>query len=264
MKQSGGNDNCCSISTCDIFDFMAQHVGLTVIHPGGFKATKKLATYLRINEHSKVIDIACGKGTTAFLLAEMYKCQVIGIDISENLIEEARYLNKRKGLEKKVTFEIGDATKLPYSDNEFDIAISQAMLILVKNKIQAIRETNRILKKGGSGGWIELSWKKAINPQFFDEVSHVLCAYCMTNVCTYDEWQKIFEEAGILDIKIEKENESRSNYLGTIRDEGLRNTCRIMFHTIVNKEIRDRIKLMNQFFKSHNDYFGFGIFHYQK
>ena len=86
----------------------------------------------------------------------------------------------------------------------------------------------------------------------------------MTNVCTYDEWKKIFEQAGIPNIQIEKGNEFRSNYLGRIMDEGLGNTIRIMLNTMKSKEIRNRMRVMNRFFKEYDDYFGFGIFHYQK
>ena len=66
---------------------MAKYVGLTVIHPGGLKATQQLSSFLNINRDTKVIDIACSEGTTAFSLAEKYDCNVIGIDISEDLIE---------------------------------------------------------------------------------------------------------------------------------------------------------------------------------
>lgn len=55
----------CHVETCDIFDFMARHVGITVIHPGGFDATRRLAESCRLSPRTRVIDIACGKGTSA-------------------------------------------------------------------------------------------------------------------------------------------------------------------------------------------------------
>ena len=42
----------CAVDKCDIFDFMASHVGLTVIHPGGLKATAALAEALKIGPDS--------------------------------------------------------------------------------------------------------------------------------------------------------------------------------------------------------------------
>jgi cyclopropane fatty-acyl-phospholipid synthase-like methyltransferase len=58
------------VVTCDIFDFMAPHVGMTVIHPGGFDATRRLAESCHTNPQTRVVDIACGKGTSVVYLAE--------------------------------------------------------------------------------------------------------------------------------------------------------------------------------------------------
>lgn len=94
MEDCSCNNQCNSVAKCDIFDFMAKHVGMTVIHPGGFEATNKLIKSLKISSDSKVIDIACGKGTSAMLIAEKYGCNVVAIDIDEKLIEEAKHLTK--------------------------------------------------------------------------------------------------------------------------------------------------------------------------
>jgi cyclopropane fatty-acyl-phospholipid synthase-like methyltransferase len=75
-------DRKCSIEQGDIFDFMANHVGLTVIHPGGFDATRRLLASCYMDMNSKVLDIGCGKGTTSILLAQDYGCSVVGLDLS--------------------------------------------------------------------------------------------------------------------------------------------------------------------------------------
>jgi cyclopropane fatty-acyl-phospholipid synthase-like methyltransferase len=73
---------------------------MTVLHPGGFEATDRLAKLCHINRDTRVLDIACGKGTSAVYLAKKYGCKVEGIDSDKNLITQARNLAKRKGLEK--------------------------------------------------------------------------------------------------------------------------------------------------------------------
>ena len=88
----------CTVEKCDIFDFMALHVGLTVIHPGGLKATAALAEGLKIGPDSRVCDIGCGKGTGAVFLADRYGCKVSGIDLYPELIEQANSLARRKEL----------------------------------------------------------------------------------------------------------------------------------------------------------------------
>jgi uncharacterized metal-binding protein len=57
-------DHCCNEETCDMFEFMSEHVGLKILHPGGMDATKQMLSYLKLHEGLKVLDIACGKGRT--------------------------------------------------------------------------------------------------------------------------------------------------------------------------------------------------------
>ena len=42
----------CSVGTCDIFDFITQHVGMAVLHPGGLKATKELIKACHIDKNT--------------------------------------------------------------------------------------------------------------------------------------------------------------------------------------------------------------------
>lgn len=266
MEDCSCNTECKSVAKCDIFEFMAKHVGMTVIHPGGFDATKKLVKSLNITADSKVIDIACGKGTTAILIAEQYGCNVVAIDIDEKLIEEAKYLTKKKGLENKITYYIGDALKLPFNDNEFDVAVSQAMLVLVDDKIKAIQEANRVIKKGGVAGWLELSWKKEITKDFIEKVSTVICAYCMTNVSTFDGWKKIFNEAGITNLNVIPLDftPNSGGFIGMMKDEGFFRSISIMINIMNNKEISNRMQVMSKFFKENSEVFGCGIYYFRK
>lgn len=261
---NGCENDCNSISKCDIFDFMATYVGLTVIHPGGFNATGKLLDALNIDKNKKVVDIACGKGTTAIYIAEKYGCDVTAIDISEELIEEARYLSSKKGVSKQIKFIVGDAMNLPFEDNEFDVAVSQAMLVLVDDKIQTIKETNRVIKRGGLAGWLELSWKKETTKDFLDYVSNVLCSYCMTKADTYDGWNSIFEKAGITNLKTYKYSFNNGNMFDMIKDEGIMNTFRVFCKYLSNQDVRDRMQLIDNTFKKYADYFGYGIYVFQK
>ena len=153
VEKTCTEDTKCSIAQCDIFDFMANHVGLTVIHPGGFEATHKLLKSCHMDQGSKVLDIGCGKGTTSVLLAQKYGCNVVGLDQSENLLHQATALAKRKGLENKVSFRVGDALNLPFANGEFDRAFGQAVLILVGDKKKAIQEALRVTKPGGYIGF---------------------------------------------------------------------------------------------------------------
>jgi len=253
-----------SVAECDVFDFMANHLGLTVIHPGGLKATEKLEEELQIDSKTKVLDIACGKGSTAFYFAEKYGCSVVGIDISEKLIKEAKDTCREKKLDKKVKFIVGNAMDLPFEDNQFDVAISQGILVFVDDKTKTVNEASRVIKNGGKAGWIELSWKQEPNKEFLDKVFGILHAHCLKNARTFDGWVKDFKIANIQELKVVKGNKITTNFFGTLKEEGIINTLKIMFKSILNREIRDRLDKMGTFLQENQNYFGYGVYVIEK
>jgi cyclopropane fatty-acyl-phospholipid synthase-like methyltransferase len=104
-----------TLEGCDIFDFMAKHIGLMVIHLGGYKANRVLLDACHVDKKSRVLDIICGKGTSANHFAEKYGCEVVGTDISEKLIADADFPAEKKGLTRKVTFRVGGCFGLTIS-----------------------------------------------------------------------------------------------------------------------------------------------------
>lgn len=156
--------------------------------------------------------------------------------------------------------------KLPFSDNEFDAAVSQAMLVLVDDKTRAIQEAKRVVKNSGVAGWLELSWKKEITKDFIDKVSNVICAYCMTNVSTFEGWIKIFKDAGIKNVKVVPLDftPNSGGFLGMIKDEGFFRSLSIMMNILKNSDIKFRMKTMRRFFGEYEDVFGCGIYYFKK
>jgi ubiquinone/menaquinone biosynthesis C-methylase UbiE len=253
-----------SIEKCDIFDFMAKFVGLSVLHPGGFAATEKLLGLCQIDKDKRVLDIACGKGTTSILIANKFGCKVIGIDISPELIEEAKFLARKSKVEHLLEFKVVDATLLPFKDNEFDVTIAQAMLVLIDEKSTVIKEALRVLKPTGLAGWIELTWQKQPTPSFLKQVSDVICAYCMLNVKLSDDWNSLFTQSGAKDLQTNIYPMKFNGFLGMIKDEGMMNSVRVIKKYLTNEKVRSRMLMMNKFFKKHEDIFGYGIYTMKK
>ncbi|MBI5680940.1 MAG: class I SAM-dependent methyltransferase [Methanobacterium sp.] len=264
MENNINPEDTVSTAKCDIFEFFANHLGLTVIHPGGLKATRKLEETMQIDSNTKVLDIACGKGSTAFYLAEKYGCSVVGIDISEELIQEANETCQKKGLTNKVKFQLGNAMDLPFDDNQFDVAISQGILVFVDDKTKTINEASRVIKNGGKAGWVELSWKKEPDENFLDKVFNVLRAYCLMNARTYEGWKKVFERANAHNLVIIKGKTITGNFFETLNEEGIVNTIKITFNSIFKSEVRNRLKIMGKFVEENSDYFGYGVYVIEK
>lgn len=253
-----------SIDKCDIFDFMAKYVGLSVLHPGGFVSTKRLLDTCKIDKSKRVLDIACGKGTTSILIAKRFGCKIVGIDICPDLIKEAKKLAKRNRVDHLVEFQVADATQLPFNDNEFDVIIAQAMLVLIEKKETVIKESLRVLKPNGLAGWIELTWQKQPTDEFMRQVSEVICAYCMLNVKTAENWDKFFINAGAQQLNTEIYPMYFGGFLGMIKDEGFVNSIRVIKKYLIDKKIRTRMMAMNRFFKQNEDIFGYGIYTVKK
>lgn len=249
-----------SIEKCDIFDFMAKYVGLSVLHPGGFFATHRLLDKFNLNKDRKVLDLACGKGTTSILIAKKYGCKVVGIDINPDLIDEAKKFAAKSNVSMLIDFQVADAAHLPFSDNEFDASISQAMLVLINEKESVIREALRVIKPSGLAGWIELTWRQNPSEWFMQQVSEVICAYCMLNVRLAQGWENLFSESGAADLKTEIYPMYFDGFLGMIRDEGFSNSLRVIKKFLTDSKVRKRMHSMNRFFDKNQDVFGFGIY----
>ena len=96
----------------------------------------------RVAHGAEVLDVACGGGLVARPLAES-GYRVTGIDLSANSVEMARRHAP------SATFDVGDATDLPYGDASFDAVLLMDMLEHVEDLGGVLREAGRVLRPGG-------------------------------------------------------------------------------------------------------------------
>ena len=118
-------------------------------HIRGRKATLELAEQMMLSEDTRVLDIGCGLGGPARTLAEEYGCHVTGLDLTQAFCDAAEVMSDWVNLGERVAFQQGDATDLPFEDNQFDAAmtIHVAMNILAKDKVY--EQARRVVKPGG-------------------------------------------------------------------------------------------------------------------
>jgi demethylmenaquinone methyltransferase/2-methoxy-6-polyprenyl-1,4-benzoquinol methylase len=94
----------------------------------------------------RVLDIGCGTGfATEGLLGHVD--HVYGLDQSPHQLEKAyAKFGKRDG---PVTFHLGDAERLPFRDDTFDVVWSSGSIEYWPNPVDALRECRRVAKPGG-------------------------------------------------------------------------------------------------------------------
>ena len=95
---------------------------------------------------SKILDVATGTGEQAFAFAQRGH-EVVGIDLSEDMLRIAREHNKYSG----VTFDVGDAAHMPYEDDHFDISCISFALHDMPRSIRenVVKEMARVTKANG-------------------------------------------------------------------------------------------------------------------
>lgn len=143
-----------TISTLEWYDFIGVLTDvLPALHLGGAEATGDLLEMCRLGPDTRVLDVGCGAGQTACEISKRYGSRVTGIDISDVMIGKAVERARKEGVDDMVDFRVADAFRLPFDDGSYDVAIFESVLTpLPGNKIDALRETFRILSPGGLVG----------------------------------------------------------------------------------------------------------------
>ena len=95
------------------------------------------------SEPARILDLGTGTGLAARLLARRFPgAEVVGVDLSPLMIEEARRLLPGE-LRGRVRYQIADASVLPFADGEFD-------LVVLLNMIPFFDELARVTAPGGT------------------------------------------------------------------------------------------------------------------
>ena len=97
-----------------------------------------------IIKDKEVLEIATGPGLLAKHVAHFTK-KMLATDYSDGMIKEA----KKGEYPNNLTFEVADATSLPYTDNSFDVVIIANALHVMANPDKALKEIDRVLREDG-------------------------------------------------------------------------------------------------------------------
>lgn len=235
---------------------------------GGIKTVHSVAVNAFLKATSKVLEIGSNTGFTSVNLSLLTGCEVIGVDVNETSIAEARAYAEIQGGHGRVTFLKADATKIPFEDNSFDLVWCSNVTSFISNKEEAISEYLRVLRPGGILVAVPIYYRETPPKDIVEKVSETIG----TPLTIRDKktWKVLFEavadkNAQILELFYEEDNvyldveneiESYVDILlkGKFFDltEGQRNRIReraIYFYSLFNENLK---------------YAGYSILLYQK
>lgn len=121
---------------------------------------KKAIKMLQKDRPNLILDIATGTGDFAIEALALQPEKVIGVDISEGMLQEGRKKMKQKKLEHLIELQLGDSEKLLFPENKFDAVIVSFGVRNFENLEKGLSDMYRVLKPGGKTVILEFSKPK--------------------------------------------------------------------------------------------------------
>lgn len=223
------------------YDFLGES-GSPIVHLGGVVATSELLGMFEFTEKSRVLDVGCGTGLTAYEIAKRYGSEVVGIDISEKMIASAKRRLERQRLGGKVDFRVADIFKLPFDDESFDAVLTESLLNALPEKPRAMSEIVRVTRLKGLVGANEGFALPSTPPELLDRVVELTGA--KERLPTPEQWRRLFEDSGLQVVQMAEKRAVELNYFSPeevwrrLRSVGLSRIPSLYWRMLTDPNIR--------------------------
>lgn len=201
--------SCCGTGGCATVDYTVFSDDYSTLD--GYNPDADLALgcgipteFANIRSGYTVVDLGSGAGNDAFVARKLVgpTGKVIGIDMTEAMIEKANVNNKKLGYT-NIDFRLGDIENMPVDDYSTDVVISNCVLNLVPDKAKAFSEIFRILKPGAHFSISDVVLEGTLPPAI--ETAAAMYAGCISGALQKNDYIKIIKDAGFREIAILKE-----------------------------------------------------------
>ncbi|MFB7391053.1 GNAT family N-acetyltransferase [Streptomyces sp. NPDC056191] len=138
--------------------FFALHHGLPRQGPGSDATTRRLLALCGpLPERPRVLDLGCGPGRSALLLAAEAGAEVTAVDLHEPFLAELRRSAADRGLDGSIHTHRADMGALPFPDGSFDLVWAESSAYAIGFD-RALAEWRRLLAPGGTLVLTECVW----------------------------------------------------------------------------------------------------------
>jgi demethylmenaquinone methyltransferase / 2-methoxy-6-polyprenyl-1,4-benzoquinol methylase len=118
---------------------------------------RKAINLLKKDPPKTILDIATGTGDFAIAALKLNPDQVIGVDISEGMLEIGRKKLKKRKLDHRIELRMGDSEGLEFDDNKFDAVIVAFGVRNFEHLEQGLADMYRVTREGGKVVILEFS-----------------------------------------------------------------------------------------------------------
>ena len=135
------------------YDFLNHFLSLGI----DISWRKKAIKLLEPQSPKHILDIATGTGDFAIQAMSLNPEKIVGIDISQGMLEIGRQKISKKGLQEKINLQLGDSENLEFNDNNFDAVIVSFGVRNFEDLNRGLKEMYRVLKPNGNAVILEFS-----------------------------------------------------------------------------------------------------------
>jgi demethylmenaquinone methyltransferase/2-methoxy-6-polyprenyl-1,4-benzoquinol methylase len=119
---------------------------------------RKTSKAVAKSQPKTILDLATGTADLAIALAKCNpQAHIIGMDISEKMLEIGKEKVSKKGLANQIELRLGDAATLPFESNTFDAVTVAFGVRNFENLEHGLSEIQRVLKPNGRAVILEFS-----------------------------------------------------------------------------------------------------------
>ncbi len=118
---------------------------------------RRAVDWLAEDDPERLLDVATGTADLALRMLELDPAEVLGVDLSTEMLEKGREKLVRRGVSDRITLVQGDSEDLPFDENSFDGAAVAFGVRNFENLQKGLREINRVLRPNGSLVVLEFS-----------------------------------------------------------------------------------------------------------
>ena len=145
-----------------------------------------------------ILDVATGTADLAIEAARIYPSRIVGVDISQKMLEIAEIKIKQRGLEHIIQLQLGDSENLPFEKETFDAVMVAFGVRNFEDLERGLTDIYRVLKKNGTVLILEFSQPqkyplKSIYNFYFNNVLPIIGKYFSKDATAYTYLPKSVE-----------------------------------------------------------------------
>jgi ubiquinone/menaquinone biosynthesis C-methylase UbiE len=187
-----------------VLEVIAHRLEARGRHPSFAKPLGDYLDRMAIDTRSDVLDLGCGTGIAGRAIASRpdFKGSVLGIDLSDHLVDTATRLAGSEGLGDRVTFKVGQSQTLDLPPASFDAVIAHTLFSHLDEPAKVLAEMRRVLRPDGvigifDGDYASLTFELG-DEQRSRQMDDAIISSLVTNPRILRQMPRLLKQAGLV------------------------------------------------------------------